>query len=101
MVIVWGRYLTFKFISFKLGKFTLQALFAPRRGRCDLYHSLGNRNKFFFLQKPMRALRFHPTRQVLMCAGENGVLSLFEVSALFPIYTSAKISGNSSKFFGF
>ncbi|VDK73818.1 unnamed protein product [Gongylonema pulchrum] len=27
----------------------------------------------------MRSLQFHPTRQVLMCAGEDGRLSLFEV----------------------
>ncbi|EJW85541.1 hypothetical protein WUBG_03549 [Wuchereria bancrofti] len=32
-----------------------------------------------FGKKPMRALQFHPTRKVLMCAGENGLLSLFEV----------------------
>ncbi|VDM17158.1 unnamed protein product, partial [Wuchereria bancrofti] len=31
-----------------------------------------------FGKKPMRALQFHPTRKVLMCAGENGLLSLFE-----------------------
>ncbi|EFO27162.1 hypothetical protein LOAG_01324 [Loa loa] len=32
-----------------------------------------------FGKKPMRALQFHPTRKVLMCAGENGLLSLFEI----------------------
>ncbi|VIO89112.1 Uncharacterized protein BM_BM1733 [Brugia malayi] len=32
-----------------------------------------------FGKKPMRALQFHPSRKVLMCAGENGLLSLFEV----------------------
>uniref|UniRef100_A0A8R1XSE4 Uncharacterized protein n=1 Tax=Onchocerca volvulus TaxID=6282 RepID=A0A8R1XSE4_ONCVO len=32
-----------------------------------------------FGKKPMRALQFHPNRKILMCAGENGLLSLFEV----------------------
>uniref|UniRef100_A0A915PRM9 Uncharacterized protein n=1 Tax=Setaria digitata TaxID=48799 RepID=A0A915PRM9_9BILA len=32
-----------------------------------------------FGKKPIRALQFHPTRNVLMCAGENGLLNFFEV----------------------
>uniref|UniRef100_A0A0R3RVG9 WD_REPEATS_REGION domain-containing protein n=1 Tax=Elaeophora elaphi TaxID=1147741 RepID=A0A0R3RVG9_9BILA len=63
-----------------------------------------------FGKKPMRALQFHPTRKVLMCAGENGFLSLFEIGLseteeaflqnvrfkAFPI-TSASFTADGSK----
>ncbi|VDK81054.1 unnamed protein product [Litomosoides sigmodontis] len=61
-------------------------------------------------KKPMRVVQFHPTRKVLMCAGENGLLSLFEVGLpetedaflqnvnfkAFPI-TSASFTADGSK----
>uniref|UniRef100_A0AAF5PL52 WD_REPEATS_REGION domain-containing protein n=1 Tax=Wuchereria bancrofti TaxID=6293 RepID=A0AAF5PL52_WUCBA len=36
-----------------------------------------------FGKKPMRALQFHPTRKVLTCADENGLLSLPETEEAF------------------
>uniref|UniRef100_A0A1I8EE72 WD_REPEATS_REGION domain-containing protein n=1 Tax=Wuchereria bancrofti TaxID=6293 RepID=A0A1I8EE72_WUCBA len=44
-----------------------------------------------FGKKPMRALQFHPTRKVLMCAGENGLLSLFEKSLFCYDLMDAKV----------
>ncbi|KAL3990542.1 hypothetical protein ACH3XW_32210 [Acanthocheilonema viteae] len=63
-----------------------------------------------FGKKPMRVLQFHPTRKVLMCGGENGLISLFEVGLpeteeaflqnirfkAFPI-TSASFTADGSK----
>ncbi|VDN92314.1 unnamed protein product [Brugia pahangi] len=44
-----------------------------------------------FGKKPMRALQFHPSRKVLMCAGENGLLSLFEKSLFCYDLMDAKV----------
>ncbi|CAG9539478.1 unnamed protein product [Cercopithifilaria johnstoni] len=75
---------------------------AKRLNNISCGHRLG--------KKPMRVLQFHPTRKALMCAGENGLLSLFEVGLpeteeaflqnvrfkAFPI-TSASFTADGSK----